>query len=77
MPIQARFITSDEYVADLDRLEAEEKEKGEQKKKRKAELERKRGEKKAGQESCKRNCSPSPDSVGHCAICRNTLHHHD
>ncbi|XP_049452722.1 lysine-specific demethylase 5B-B-like [Epinephelus fuscoguttatus] len=66
LPLQARVITSDEYVAHLDRLEAEEKEKEEQKKKRKAELERKRGEKKT------RKCNPSLDSAGHCAICRNT-----
>lgn len=47
LPLQPRVITSDEYVAQLDRLEAGEKEKEGQKKKRKAELKRKRGEKKA------------------------------
>lgn len=72
LPLQARVITSDEYVAHLDRLEAEEKEKEEQKKKRKAELERKRGEKKAKEESCRRQCNTSLDSAGHCAVCCNT-----
>lgn len=66
MQLEARVITSDEYVAHLDRLAEEEKEKEDQKKERKEEQQKKTGEKRARQEE-----APTMENVGHCAICRS------
>ncbi|KAK7162430.1 hypothetical protein R3I93_006663 [Phoxinus phoxinus] len=49
VPLQARVITSEDYVAHLDNLEAKEKEKEEQKKKRKEEQQKNREAKRARQ----------------------------
>ncbi|XP_067283522.1 uncharacterized protein [Pseudorasbora parva] len=73
VPLQARVITSDDYVAHLDNLEAKEKEKDEQKKKRKEEQEKNREAKRARQAKGVRRVAPVIDDGSYCSICKSTL----
>ncbi|KAK7149262.1 hypothetical protein R3I94_008782 [Phoxinus phoxinus] len=74
VPLQARVITSEDYVAHLDNLEAKEKEKEEQKKKRKEEQEKNREAKRARQANAARGRGASAmDDGSYCSICKNTL----
>ncbi|CAM4570323.1 unnamed protein product [Leuciscus chuanchicus] len=73
VPLQARVITSDDYVAHLDNLEAKEKEKEEQKKKRKEEQEKNREAKRARQAKAARRGAPAMDDGSYCSVCKSTL----
>ncbi|XP_077062847.1 uncharacterized protein LOC143715091 [Siphateles boraxobius] len=70
VPLQARVITSDDYVAHLDKLEAKEKK---EEKKRKEEQEKKRESKRARQAKAAKRGAPAMEDGSHCFICKSTL----